>query len=291
VALSSIDADNAQTDYIRAFFNNGGQPAGILKVKGTIGQAKADELRSKWRSRLGRLLGRQHDITVLDDNADYQKVGANLDEISSEAIRSFTESRLAMAFDVPPLIIYAYVGLLRATYDNLKGAWQGFWTSTLKPLYKDWSDFLTWRLLVDFEGPDRIHAELVRLRWDFSEVEWLRESKSETHDLAAKSLQVGGITLNEYRARNGEQPDPAGDYYLRGFNVIPVQVGTVPDQEPEPAPEPAATDEEGKSLERKSRLRALKKTGGKQTIERRIEKDMRAMLMKHYKKIAAAVAA
>ena len=37
-----------------------------------------------------------------------------------------------MAFGVPPLIVYAYVGLLRATYSNLKEAWSSFWDASMK---------------------------------------------------------------------------------------------------------------------------------------------------------------
>ena len=78
VAMGSVDADSAQTDYVRAFFNNAGVPSGILKVKGSYDQARADALRGAWRAKYGRAWGRQHDVAILDENADYQQIGSNL---------------------------------------------------------------------------------------------------------------------------------------------------------------------------------------------------------------------
>src|SRR5204863_6282685 len=47
VAMGSIDADNAQTDYIRAFFNNAGVPSGLLTFKDrTISEAESQAIKA-----------------------------------------------------------------------------------------------------------------------------------------------------------------------------------------------------------------------------------------------------
>lgn len=279
VAMGSVDADNAQTDFIRAFFNNAGVPSGILKVAGRINQDKADELRQKWRSRLGRLSGRQHDITVLDESAEYQKIGASIADLQSKELRMFFGSRMAMVFGVPPLIIYDYSGLENSSYANLRDAWRNFWSSNLSPTYTDMAAWYTKRLLSDFEPMERIKGELVRLRYDVSAVEWLKESEDEKQARARLNLAGGGITLNEFRTAVNEQPDPAGDYYLRGFNLIAVPAGQTPD-----AP---TTEEASKRL----RLERKRKADGRRIIEARIERDMSAKLKAMYERVASAVAA
>lgn len=293
VALGSIDADNAQTDFIRDFFNNAGVPSGILSIKGRkISQKDADELRAKWRMRLGRLLHRQHDITVLDEGAEYQKVGSGLNEISNQDVRSLTESRVAMVFDVPPIIIYAYLGLLHSTYDNMKAAWQNFWTASMKPLYKDWADFLTWNLLTDFVSKDEIYAETIRLRWDFSEVEWLKESKDAAQGRARENFKSGIITLNEARTDIDEEPDPVGDYYLRPFNLTVVPAGEIVEED-------AGEDEEeadaqtgiGKGVPGPGVMKMYRKAGqaGQDVVARKIEKEIAQLLKSQYRTVAAAV--
>lgn len=228
VALGSVDGDSAQTGFIRAFFDNGGQPSGIIKVKGTYDQLKADALSSKWATKYGRRGDGWHRPAVLDDNAEYQKTGANLSELASETIVGIFESRICQAFGVPPLIIYAYVGLIRSTYSNLKEAWASFWDAELSPALKAWREFLTWHLLTEFVAEDLIYGGRIRLAWDLSEVAALQEDVDAIHARAKAAFEVGGLTLNEYRSRIGQPPDPAGDYYVRSSKTTTQPAGEQP---------------------------------------------------------------
>lgn len=290
VCMGSIDADNAQTDFIRAFFNNAGVPSGIIKIKGRkISQAQADEIRSKWNIRLGRQWGRQHDITVLDEDADYQKVGAGLDELQAEAIRSLTESRISMTLDVPPLIIYAYVGLLRATYSNLKEAWASFWDASLTPMFDDWASFLTWNLLTEFVDEELIYAEKIRLAWDFSAVKWLQEDEDAKQARARENFKAGGLTLNQFLETIGEKPDAGGDFRILPFNVITIPAGVTPTGEPQAPPPPAQEPPKRRLSPQAVKAIVAAQKAGRQTIEARIEKEVAGIIRKHYNRAAAAV--
>lgn len=285
VCLGSVDADSAQTDYIRAFFNNAGVPSGLLKVLNRkLTQAEADELSAKIAIKYGRERGNQHRTMVIDENAEYQKMGANLNELQGDTLREFTETRVAMTIGTPPLIIYAYAGLLRATYSNLKEAYKGFWDHKLTPWFKEYRTFLQWRLLTEFVSQDLIFGERIRLNWDMSQVAALQEDVTAIQDRAEKAFRAGGISLNEYRARIGEEPDAAGDYYLRPFSVIPEPVGQAPEA-------PQATPEPPKAILPPRTLKAVVKAqrAGRVTIERRIEKSMQKLLKEQYRTIAAAV--
>lgn len=242
VCMGAVDADSAQTDYVRAFFNNAGVPSGLITVKGrTLSQPESDQIRSQFRAKYGRMWGNQHDVAVMDENATYQKIGANLNELQSQQIRSFTESRVTMVFEVPPLIIYAYVGLMRATYSNLKEAWAGFWDATLTPLFKEYRTWLTWTLLTEFVSEDLIYGERIRLNWDMSQVAWLQDDVDAMQARARENFKAGGITLNEFREAIGEAPDEAGDYYLRPAHTQAVELGmTSEDMNALGAPAPAA---------------------------------------------------
>ena len=228
VALGSVDADTAQTDFIRAFFNNGGQPSGIIKVKGTYDQTRADTLSLKWASKYGRRGDGWHRPAVLDDNAEYQKTGANLNELASETVVGIFESRICQAFGVPPLIVYCYIGLTRATYSNLKEAWASFWDAKLSTSLKAWREFLTWHLLTEFESADRIYGGRVRLAWDLSQVSALQDDVDAVHTRAKNAFAAGAITLNEYRALIGQAPDPQGDYYVRSRVLTTQNAGEAP---------------------------------------------------------------
>jgi HK97 family phage portal protein len=282
VGLGSVDGDNAQTDYVRAFFNNAGVPSGILKVKGTYSQEKTDNLKGKWRANYGRVTGHQHDIAVLDDNADYQAIGAKLNELSADTIRMTTESRIAMVFGVPPLIVYAYVGLMRATYSNLKEAYKGFWDLTLSPLLKEIAAWVTLVLLPQFEPMERILDEQIRVRFDTSRVAALQDDEDRKQARARDSFRAGGLTLNEFRAAIGQAADSEGDYYLRLLSYAPYAAGT--------APQTTADD----VLAGKSRPALLpapgqgQKAGPPRAVEDRLERALRSYLEDEYAAAAEA---
>jgi HK97 family phage portal protein len=280
VALGATDADAAQTDYIRAFFNNAGVPSGILTTEQELTQEQSNILREMWRALFGRW-GKRHDIGVLGKGATYSRAGANLDELDSESVRGVTETRVCMVFGVPPLIVYAYIGLTRATYSNLKEAWASFWDATLSPTLKDIRSALLWGLLSEFESEDAVYGEQVRLSWDLSRVAALQEDVDAAQNRSRANFQAGGITLNQFRAAIGESPDESGDYYIRGMATQMIPFGT--------SAEPASVDAtQTRSGYRPSQLKALK-AASTQTIERRIEQRMQAVLAKHYDRLADAV--
>ena len=211
-AIREVDMDQAQTDYIRSFFNNAGVPSGILTIKGrSLMQDEANEIRSRWRAQHGRESGNQHDIVVMDENAEYQRLGAMLGELDSDSVRGFSESRITMGFGVPPLILYAYFGLLRATYNNLPEAWKQFWVSTMSAEMGGWRSFFELNLLPMYytTGYEPVLDEQVRLYWDTSEVKALQENEDASHTRYRENWLAGGTTLDEFREGIGlaEFPD------------------------------------------------------------------------------------
>jgi len=275
-AMGAVDSDSSQTDYVRAFFANGGIPSGLLKYKaGKLRKEQREDIREQWRSTYGNASGRQHDVGILDEGVDYQEIGAPLDKLQSQVMRSVAESRICMTFKVPPLIVYAYVGLIRATYSNLKEAWAGFWDATMSPTFKEWRLFWLWQLLPEFEEEQAIRAEQVRLQYDFSQVAAYQEDVDAAHTRARGDFQAGGSTLNEYRAAIGLDADPAGDYYVRLGQAIPA--GQMPMNMPAPAmPVPP------KGAKARDR-------GSVQLTERRMEKALAAYLQGEYRRAAEAV--
>ena len=268
-AMGSVDSDTAQTDYIRAFFENGGVPAGFLKYNMPLNPTQRDEIRANWLARYGNAYGRQHDVGVLDANAHYQEIGAPLDKLSSQTLRSVAESRICMVFGVPPLIVYAYVGLLRATYSNLSEAWAGFWDATMSPAFKEWRIFWTRALLPEFESERDIRSERVRLHYDLSAVAALQEDVDATQKRARENWTAGGISQNEFRAAIGYEPRPGGDEVFA---------------KPSPPPTTTTTTPAGAGKERKERDGATVAM-----IERRMEREVRSYLLGEYQAAVAAV--
>jgi HK97 family phage portal protein len=220
-ALKSINSDLGLTDYVDAFFESDGTPSGILKIlNSTVPETKREALQAQWKQKYGRGGANQKGIAVLDQNAEFQRIGSNLDELASDSLSGRHEARICAVFGVPPNLVGAYVGLLHVTANaTAKAELQNFWDNKISGELSVLREWLTWFVLPEFEDIEAIKAEKIRVGWDISHVAFLQEDVEKIHERARKNLQAGGITVNEFRQAISLAPDPAGDYYLQPINV------------------------------------------------------------------------
>lgn len=242
VAMDSIKGDALQTLYVKSFFDGGGVPSGLLTIKNrTLSQVEANSIREKWRAMFSPSLGgRREDIGVLDENADFQVTGSRPDQLASDKLRGMTESRICMAYGVPPLIVYSYLGMQNSTYSNMQTAWRQFWESTLTPMLREYREWLQIGLLREFESDDDIAREDVRLWWDLSRVAALKENVDALQARARDNFAAGGITLNELREQLGMPADVHGDYYLRNAGATVVEANKPMGATPTTSPQKSA---------------------------------------------------
>lgn len=218
VAARVGDVDNTATDYIKLFFEKGGVPPGLLKTVQKLNDAAVADIRRRWKERYG---GYEHWIepAVLDSDAEYQKIGFNFSEMGLDVLDGRDEARICMVLDVPPIIVGAKVGLERATYSNYKEARQAWWEDSLIPLYASQNDVIANQLSPEF-GDDMITV------WDFSKVPALQEERNSRWTRAVEALQVGGITVNEFREEIGlPNIGSRGDVFLRPMTILETSSG------------------------------------------------------------------
>lgn len=223
VCAGSVDAESAQTDYIRAFFNSAGVPSGLLKIKKTMSDEQVRALQLKWLAKYGRRGTMQGAPAVLDENAEYQRTGANLNELEADALRGQSQAAICSAFGVPPILVGAYVALMYVNQRaSVREAQRDFWQNTMSPMFRKLRLFLTTRLLSEFEGMVLIKGDRVRMNWSMEHVAGMQEDKDAVHKRAREDFNGGGLSFNEFRAKIGEAPAPDGDYFIlpRGYKPI-----------------------------------------------------------------------
>lgn len=224
VALGAVDMDRAMTDYVRQFFAGGGVPSGIIRILNrTVPQAEADSLIARWMMKYRRGSSLQQAPAVLDQNAEYQKVGANLNEIANESLRENAEARICSVFGVPPILVGALVGLKHQNNRaSARAAQSDLWENKLSPLFKRMRIALQWRLLTEFVAEELIHSGEYRLAWDMSRVSALQEDVDAIQKRARDNFSAGFITVNEARASVGLDAVETG-----GVFYVPVRANVV----------------------------------------------------------------
>ncbi len=198
-----IDLDNRAGEYLRAFFTNGGQPAGLLKFKHQADPHERERLRDQWRETYGldtaRHITNFHNLAILDADVEYQELGSRPSKLGMQPIFDQTESRICATFNIPPVVIAVRVGLQYSTFANYEEARASLWDETLKPLYRKVATKLTVGLAREF-GPD------LALRFNFDEVQALQEANDSRRAFALDGYTGGILTLNEAREILGKPP-------------------------------------------------------------------------------------
>lgn len=232
VALNTVDADMGETEYVRAFFNNGGAPSGIINITGRkMSDAEIESYNQRWMSKFGRGGSNRGGPAVLDGTqVEYTPVGSKLDELSSDSLTSINESRICMAFGVPPILIGAYVGLLHVNQRaSVREAQEDFWMNTMSPELKGIRKFLDHILLPMFEDPEAVKRGEFRFFWDMSSVDALQEEMDDAHKRVGQAYKDGIYTLNEARTALSLAADTErGDEYYKA----PPAIGTIESEKP-----------------------------------------------------------
>jgi len=225
-ALKSINSDLGLTDYVDAFFENDGTPSGILKILNmTVNQTKREAMQRDWRRKYSRGGSNQKGVAVLDQNAEYQKIGSNLDELDNESLTGRFESRICAVFGVPPNLVGAYVGLVHVTANaTAKAELRNLWDNKISPELASLREWLTWFVLPEFEEIGKIQAEQIRVGFDISQAAFLQEEIDNIHKRTRENFKAGLIKLNEARDAIGLSPDDkaGNDYYVQPSTLIAI---------------------------------------------------------------------
>ena len=214
-----INLDSDLTDFQRVFFANAGVPSGLLKLKKQLNnKSEADKIRAQWRAQFRGVKG-WHQVAVLDQDAEYQKTGASVDEVDAPGVSERVESRICAALRVPPILVGALVGLKHATsYANYGEARKSFWEETLIPEYKRIQEFLQGFLSVDF-------AEFDRLEFDLTQVRALQPNQATQSSRLTSEWTNGVLSLNEVREKLGYDPIEGGDVRRVPMAVVELAPG------------------------------------------------------------------
>jgi len=208
------DIDDQSVDFLRAYFLNKGVPSGMLSVAGRIQDNDRDAMKLKWQQQFQGKEG-WHKIPVMDQGVKFEPLSTGLRDMDLNPIFNQTETRIAMVFGVPPILLGTNAGLERSTFSNFKESRRGFWQETLSPMYTRLERRFT-RMLAQKEfGMDRA------IQFDLSKVAGLQASQDELRSFSLEGWRRGLLTRDD--ALKLVDMDPSthnGDSVLLGTSQV-----------------------------------------------------------------------
>jgi HK97 family phage portal protein len=184
----------------------------LLKSKHVLDDDEIKRIRARIRSQYAGER-KWHEIMILDAEAEYQRMGLNLDEMAFPALRGLTESRICAVFDVPPILVGVQVGLDRSTFSNYAESRKALWFDKLIPDNQRIAEAFTLGFANDL-GEDGIVAH------DYSGVRILQEERNAQFARATQGWTSGLIMKNEGRREVGLPPVEGGDVFIPNPKVL-----------------------------------------------------------------------
>lgn len=244
-ARLAADTANAMMKSNRALHTNGLQIAGVLAPKGdvTYTTEQARQLEADLQRRFSGA-DKAHRWAVLRMEAEFKPANVSPKDAEWMGGLGVTARMVYNAYGVSSALLN---DLQHATLANLRELQTGLWEHSLVPDLELRAADIREQLLPMWtkrgraDPPD--HAE-----FDFSRVPALQKSKSEAWDRERQAIDVGAMTINEWRKKQGLPPVPWGDVWW-----APVNKAAVTDADSKPQGDTSPTklpkDTKGKPAE------------------------------------------
>ncbi len=219
-AATSADVDNRLTNFVDKFFKNAAVPYGLLTTEDILDEDEIKRIRASMRDKYAGM-DKWHELMILDRRASYQKVGADVSEISQPDLHSMSEVRICMVYKVPPILIGARIGLEHGTYSNYGEARQFLWSEKVQPDNNRIASAMTGGLR-EYLGDGQ------SIVCDYSEIGALQESRDALFTRASAGFNGGFLTQDQARAVAGYEPsaDGSGNFFLLPTSMVRLDAAT-----------------------------------------------------------------
>jgi len=241
-------------------------PGMIFELERVLTADQRKEMTDSLDAATGGEANRRGKATALPHGVKYVKPTTTTD-INFDSLNALSESRICMAFGIPPIIVGAKVGLDKATYSNYAHARTSFYAETIMPLWNFIAEEFT-RSVFRQQGESKLE-----FRFDTSKIKELQTDMNAVATRAALVYEKGVATRDEARAMIDLEPAEGEE---GGFKKAapPPTFGQPPDKkEDEESEDDEEKDEEteGKALdladdEKKTAYRTLEVSRSGKTI-------------------------
>jgi HK97 family phage portal protein len=221
--LREVATDEEAAEFTHTILRNLGVTGMVISPsneKGRLSQAEADRIKASVMMRTSG--DRRGEPLVVGGAIKVDQMATDVTKLDLAAIRHIPEERLTAIIGTPAILLGLGTGLENATYSNVDGLRRIFYENKIIPLQNFIASDLLTQLLVDFETD----VTTYQVGFDNSNVRVLKEDETLAVERLIKELEVGGLTINEYRAERQREPYPE-DMYMLNSRIIPVAVADI----------------------------------------------------------------
>jgi len=218
-----IDLEGKATSYTENALENLNLPGILIKTDRQLSEVQKGMLRAAIADKVGMEAAKS---TLTFSGKDMAVDMLNpLESFGWSDFHQLNETRICMAFKVPPIVIGAYVGLKETT-----GWASGDMREAKKWLYRNTVHGL-WKMMADKIGRNLIKEsdrERMRIAFDATQVPELQEERGKLEERASLLFNASMVTLNEAREMMLMKAINGGDVIKTNLSNIYIPTDRLP---------------------------------------------------------------
>lgn len=222
-ASEAIASARAQQQYELSYYQNGGQPSGVLRTESDLSGTVQDPKNPEEKVRRKELLRREwervhtgpsnsHRVAILDLGLDYKPLAASNQDAQFVESKEISVRDIARYFGVP---LYKLQEGKQAYGSNEQNAIE-YVVSILHPIVTQYEEEMTWKLLLQSQVEAGLEIRInmmAELRGDTSaRGQWYKDM-----------LQEGPFSVNDVRALEDLPDVPGGEHRRASLNYVPLE--------------------------------------------------------------------
>lgn len=212
-ARLSADLESASMKSNRNLFTQGMQVGGIITPPpGTsVFTEEQGKLVERMLDQRFKGVDKAHRWAVLNLPLELKSMAVSPKDAEFVKQLNLTVEFVARAFGVPIDLIGG-----QRTYENVQAAMRILWVHTIVPEARFIASEINEQIVPMFDG------EFDFAEFDFSGIDVLQEGETEAWGRAFQQIDIGAMTVNEWRQSKGMEPLPWGDQWWAPFSKAPV---------------------------------------------------------------------
>lgn len=223
-AAEVIAEGQAAQQYNRSYYENGGQPNGILKTEADLGGVvpdpnnpgkqigKKEILRNEWE-RIHAGPKNSHRIAILDFGLDYKPLAASNKDAQFLENKEMSIRDIARFFGVP---LYK-LGEGKQAYGSNEQNSIEYVVGTLHPIVGQYREEQTWKLLTTSQIRDGLKIGINMM----AELQGDTQSRANWYKIMR---EIGGFSVNDILALEDMPEVDGGDERLASLNYVPLRL-------------------------------------------------------------------
>lgn len=223
LAARSIGIGIAVDQYGASYFENGGRPAGILKIPGELTPERAAAIAERWDAKhAGAENGAR--IAVLEDGSSFEPISIPPDEAQFLQAKGFQVVEMARLYGLPPHKIGDYS---QAHLANIEASNLDYMSATLTQYCVRWEQAINLRVLTREQRRAGFYV-----KHDLRS--FLRGGMRDRAEFYTKMRDLGAYSPNRILELEDENHIEDGDIHLVPLNMVSLKSAGKPDPTKEP---------------------------------------------------------